>query len=104
MGGQGREGQPRNPLRNPLHFSDSAWAAQHMNQTIVILKCKHGFRGFTPLPLEGLIVDSQQKGKEKKRESHTKKSQEFRRLTKNCFNLTKHVSFDSGFKINLLHY
>lgn len=51
----------------PLHFSDSTWAAQHLNQT-VILKCKHGFRGFTPglLPLEDLILDSQRKEKKEK--------------------------------------
>lgn len=57
-------------------------------------------------PLKGLILDSQQKvkGKKKKRESHTKKNHEFRRLIKNCFNLAKHVSFDPGLKINLLHY
>lgn len=108
MGGTGQGGTTKKSTESllaPIHFSGSTWAAQHLNQ-IVILKHKYGFRGFTPgpLPLEDLILDSQQKGKEKKRESHTKKDQEFRRLIKNCFNLTKHVSFDSGLKINLLHY
>lgn len=59
--------------------------------------------GFSPdsRPLEGLILNSQQKGKKRK---SPRKNQEFRRLIKNCFSLTKHVPFDSGLKINLLCY
>lgn len=63
-GGTGQGGTTKKSTESlvaPLHFGDSAWSAQHLNQMIVILKCKHGFRGFTPgpLPLEGLIPDSQ---------------------------------------------
>jgi len=108
-GGRGQGGTTKEStesLAAPLHFSDSTWAAQRLNQRVT-LKCKHGFKSFTPgpLPLEGLILHSQQKGKrkKKKRESHTNKNQEFRRLIKNCFSLAKRVSFDSGLKINLLH-
>lgn len=62
--------------------------------------------GFTPssLPLERLILDSQQKGKENLKIQSPRKNQEFRRLIKNCFSLTKHVPFESGLKINLLYY
>lgn len=74
-GGTGQGGTTKKSTESlvaPLQFSDSTWAAQHLNR-IVILKCKHGFRGFTPglLPLEDLILDSQQKGKEKKKEKAT---------------------------------
>lgn len=60
--------------------------------------------GFTPgsLPLGSLILDSEQKGNQKTKSP--RKNQEFRRLIKNCFSLTKHVPFDSGIKINLLYY
>lgn len=62
--------------------------------------------GFTPgsLPLGSLILDSQQKEKENQKTKSPRKNQEFRRLIKNCFSLTKHVPFDSGIKINLLYY
>lgn len=76
-GGTGQGGTTKKSTESlvaPLHFSDSTWAAQYLNQ-IVILKCKHGFRGFTPglLPLEDLILDSQRKGKEKKEKATLRK-------------------------------
>lgn len=75
-GGTGRDNQESHKeLAASFHFSDNTWAAQCFHKR-VILKHRDGFRGFIHVHFLG-ILDSKQ---------------------------PKHVSLDSGHKINILNY